>query len=359
VAYLLIAFQGEVVRSRTFSVVAALGILVIFSGLRGTMTPDMERYAFIYNQPLSPSSGVEPSFFLLARLLRAMGFDYHALFFAYTLITLLFTYLGIRNYTSHVTLSLLLYVLLPGYFLNLFVEMRELSAVAIAFYAMSVLKRKHIKMRMPLFLALMILAFCFHYSAVFCLATVLIAYKFIAKPHSKKVYLLLLFGTLLIPTSFLMGAINLFATPLLPARYQGYITMFMQVESSLAESGQLLKTLIYVAIATLFVYWRSPALNKNDDPSPLNLFVIGVVILNITRSFAAASRLSYYFLIYQIILFPEILAGVKDRVGRLLAAYTVVLFYLAQFMWGLFYYSVETGGYPYLHYQNVLFSLFK
>jgi hypothetical protein len=241
----------------------------------------------------------------------------------------------------------------------MFVEMREVCAVSIAFCATSLLRRRDIKLRVPVFLALVALSASFHYSAMLYWAIVLVSYKFITKPHSTKVYMSLLIGTLLIPTSAFVGAINLFALPLLPARYHGMIALFIEAETNLAESGQLLKTLIYVIVAVCFVYWQSPMQSKDEDYLPLNQFVLGVVILNLTRSFADISRLSYFFVIYQIVLFPAIIGRVKNRIGRLVTAYFMVLFYLAQFAWGLSYYSEEAGNHPFLHYQNVMFSILR
>jgi len=164
--------------------------------------------------------------------------------------------------------------------------------------------------------------------------------------------------TLLIPTSLLMGAISTVALPFVPARYQGYIALFMDIQTA-AESGQLLKTLIYVAIAVSFVVWRSRSSMRSSDEGivPLNLFIIGIVLLNLTRSLAAASRLAYFFLIYQIVIFPVLLEKVKDRVTRLATTYSVVIFYLAQFAWGLAYYSEEAANYPFLRFRNLIISL--
>ena len=357
-AFLLLAFQSELARNRFFDA-PVLFLLVLFAGFRDTMTPDMERYRQMYESiGTGESIALEPGFVFLSKLLNALGLDYHAFFFAFTFITLLFVYLGIRNYTCHVKLSLLLYVLIPACFLNLFVEMREASAVAVAFYATSLLNRKDIRFRIPIVFTLALLSLAFHFSAILYWPIFLLSYKFIKKPHSVALYLVLLIGTLMIPTSLFIGAISVVAFPFVPAKYQNYITLFMDIQAR-AESGQLLKTLIYVVIAVSLVLWRPPMKNRDEDHLPLNLFVIGVVILNLTRSLAVASRLSYFFLLYQIIVFPSLLETVKNRISRLVAAYGVVLFYFAQFAYGLAYYSEEASNYPFLHFQNAFFSLLR
>jgi len=359
-AFLLLVFQSELARNRLFDA-PVLGLLILFAGFRDAITPDMERYREMYEGIGSGASfPLEPVFLFFSRLLNWIGLDYHALFFVFTFLTLLFIYLGIRNYTNHANLSLLLYTLIPACFLNLFVEMREAGAVAVAFYATSVWNRKDInfRYRMPAVLALAVLSFLFHFSAILYWPIYLVSYRFIRKPHSLSLYLPLATLTLLIPTSLLMGAISTVALPFVPARYQGYIALFMDIQTA-AESGQLLKTLIYVAIAVSFVVWRSRSSMRSSDEGivPLNLFIIGIVLLNLTRSLAAASRLAYFFLIYQIVIFPVLLEKVKDRVTRLATTYSVVIFYLAQFAWGLAYYSEEAANYPFLRFRNLIISL--
>ena len=360
-AFLFLAFQSELARNRVFDA-PVLALLVLFAGFREAMTPDMERYRQMYEGIGSGESlPLETSFVYLSKLLNWLGLDYHALFFLFTFFTLLFVYLGIKNYTTHVKLSLLLYTLIPACFLNLFVEMREATAVAVAFYATSLWIRNDIKLRfrLPAVLALAALSLSFHFSAILYWPILLVFNRFIRKPHSLFLYLPLLIVTLLIPTSLIMGAISSVALPIVPARYQSYITIFMDIEAASTESGQLLKTLIYVAIAIGFVIWRSRSSMRDTDEDiiPLNLFVIGVVILSLTRSLAAASRLAYFFLIYQIVIFPALLENMKGRVARLAATYIVVLFYLAQFAWGLAYYSEEAANYPFLRFQNLVISL--
>lgn len=360
-AYLFLSFQSELLKDRTFGVYA-LALLILFAGFRGAITPDMKRYALLYQEANGMAPPVlEPSFTFLSRLLFGLGFDYHALFFSYTAITLLCVYWGIRNYTSRFKLALLLFVLLPGYFLNLFVEMRELCAVAIAFLGTSLLSSDEFRGRKPLLIILAALSICFHYSAAVYWLILIFTYRFVKKTHSTYLYLVLLVGTVLVPASLVLRGIGVLAGPLLPGRYHGYLMMVMRAEASMAESGQLLKTAIYIFLAVCLVFSRSGTRQEEIENSPvsLNLFVIGVVVLNLTRSYADISRLAYYFLIYQIILLPAALARIKDKINRLFGAYVVVAFYLAQFLWGLFYYSLEAGDYPFLHYRNVLFSLVR
>jgi transmembrane protein EpsG len=343
--YFLLAFQSEVLRNRFFAL-PALGALLIFAGFREAITPDMEQYRILYEDSRTLTAGfIEPTFLYLCKFLNALGFDYHALFFVYSLITLFFIYLAIRNYCDDIRLPLLLYVLIPGCFLNMFVEMREVCAISIALYATSQLK------------LLAILSALFHYSAILYWAIFLVLYKSLKRTHSTFLYLFLIITSLIIPTSILTSALQTVASPFVPAKYQAYIDMF-SAQSAGVDSAQLLKSLIYVILAILIIYSKAFARNEESDSIQLNLFVVGVLLLNLSRSNAVLSRVAYYFLIQQIVLLPEIVSKIDGQIKRLMATYCLVLFYLAQFAWGLFYFSPEEG-YIFLHYRNALLAALK
>ena len=88
--YFLLSFHSELQKNRFFAV-PVLGVLLFFVGLRGAMTPDMQRYREMYeNSKTMEFNSIEPSFLLISRFLNAMRLDYHALFFTYSFITLFF-----------------------------------------------------------------------------------------------------------------------------------------------------------------------------------------------------------------------------------------------------------------------------
>lgn len=358
-AYLLISIQSEVLRNRLFAV-PCIGLLLLFTGFREAMTPDLEEYRRLYEGISSFNVGfIEPSFLYISKSLLAIGMDYHALFFVYSLLTLVFTYFGIKNYTDDIKLSLLLYILIPSCFLNMFVEMREVCAIAIVFYATGLLYCGQRRFRIAKCAAFAILSIAFHYSALIYWIVVAAFAKPIRRVHSTRLYITAILSSFLIPTSVLVGIIRIAIVPITPIKYGRFLELFMQQDEGL-NAGQILKAAIYVSVAICFVVWKSKRIaeDRSDKMSysiSLNLFVIGIAILNLSRATGEISRLAYYFLIQQIVLFPFILERVNGNARRLLATYCLFLFYLAQFAWGLFYYS-PTAGYMYLNYQNVLLS---
>lgn len=331
--------------------------MLLFAGLREVMTPDMERYKELYHIVIAGNSAeIEPSFIFLSKILNAFGLDYHALFFAYTLITLVFLYLAISNCTRHIRLALLFYILIPACFLNLFVEMREVAAISIAFYATSILRQDDRKFRFYRVLFFALLSVLFHLSAIAYWAFFCASYGFIKRRRSIAIHCTALVLSLVVPTSAVIGLVRVIAYPFLPAKYQSLINVFLVSGTTLAEPGQIIKSLVYTLMAVCFIIWDSPLPEDDQEHLSVNLFVAGVVLMNLTRGFGDISRLSYYFLIFQVIIWASPLARIKDRIFRMTAVYGVVLFYLTQFLWGLFYFSVEAHDYVFLHYRNVLFS---
>ena len=361
-AYLFLCLQSEIQKNRFLFAASAIGILLFFAGCREAMSPDMVRYKEMYETFRDLGmAGMEPSFLFLSGLLNGIGLDYHALFFVYSFLTLLFIYLGIANYTSHVKLSLLFYVLIPNCFLNMFVEMREVCTVAIVFYATSILRSRQARFRILRTVAFAILSIFFHYSAILYWVLFLLLYKLMKRTYPARVYFAMIATSLLVPVSLLTKLAQLAIYPFAPAKYRSYIDMFINqnIEST---PGQILKVLIYVLLALVFILWKSKARHqegtstRESDPVPLNLFVIGVLIIAIARSVPEISRVAYFFLIQQIVIFPLLLDQVNGRVRKLLTAYCIFLFYLGQFTWGLFYFSPEAGAYVFLHYRNAFLA---
>jgi hypothetical protein len=253
------------------------------------MTPDSEEYRRLYESISSFDVGfIEPSFLYISKSLLAIGMDYHALFFVYSFLTLAFTYLGIKNYTEDIKLSLLLYILIPSCFLNMFVEMREVCAIAIVFYATSLLYCGQRRFRVAKCAAFAVLSVSFHYSALIYWIVVVVFSKPIRRVHSTRLYLTAILSSFLIPTSVLVGIIRIALFPITPVKYRRFLELFMQQDEGL-NAGQILKAAIYVSVAICFVLWKSKrvAEDRSDKMSytvSMNLFVIGIAILNLSRA---------------------------------------------------------------------------
>ncbi len=350
--YGTLSIVGRLINSKLLHVIAVV-FLVAFVGFSATMSPDWERYRDTYESALDATfSSIEPSFIIISLILGYLNLSYHFLFTLYAAITFYFIYKGAVNFTGAAYLPILLYLLIPGFFLNLFVELRQGASVAIAFYATSLLFKYGLKNKKYTIAIYAILSILFHYSALIYWLVFLFARKVTDKVHARTTYILTVIASMIIPTSFLIAIIYKTIYPFLMQKYQAYIDLFMYANGSMAESGQLLKDSVYLIMTILFVFCNYS--HKEEHRKifrPLNLFIYGVVLLNLLSAMSDMSRIAYYFLIYQVVIWPMVIDSIDNKVGRWLSTCAVSAVYLIQFIYGAYFLSEETGTHIFLHYK--------
>jgi EpsG-like putative glucosyltransferase len=350
IIYVCLSLTSSVTRNRFFHL-TAVGLLICFAGLRNPFTPDADRYRYFYEhfRDSDFQRVVEPSFFLIARTLNAFSLDYHVLFLLYTAATILFMYEGIRNLTPYVKTSMLLYLLVPHLFLGLFIEMRQDCAISIVFYAMSLLRKEHLRHRVAKIIFLAALSIAFHYSAAFYWVVFLITIPLLKRTFSFRTYGFVLLCSLLAPPTLVLRLILLGLYPVLPAAYQEHADGLLQLG---VASGQhsLLSLLIYNSLSLIFCYARR--INRDIPIDLTNLFVIGAVILNLTRLYGDIARVANYFIVFEIVLLPIVLFGLRKRAIKPLLIYCTLLLYSLHFVHGLYYFNEEANGYIFLHYSS-------
>lgn len=362
--YFLLSFTSYVSRNKIFFYLAILFVL-IFVGFKDIMTPDFENYAIVFENIEDIRTGIlEPSFTVISKILKILGFDYYALFFLYSFLTILFILLGIKELTNHQIFSFLLFLLVPGFFLNMFVQMRQTLSVAITFYSISLLLNK--KKFWFLFALISIIT---HYSAGWFWLILTFAYKFLSRNPSFKFYAIILIFSFVAVAVFRFDiyTFKIFIVPLLKIIpfFQKYIYYVEQVLNEEIEqvSFQVFKNIFYIINNLFWIYiiskeskfgQKSHHDKISRDIKLLNLIFIGILILNISFYFAPISRLAYYFFIFQIVLIPNGISYIKQKELKFLSLYTFTMLYFLMFIKGLFY-SLEGGQeYPFLNYKNIL-----
>jgi hypothetical protein len=348
--YVLLSLTSSVTRIRFFHV-TSVGLLICFVGFRNAFTPDAGRYRYFYEH-LSNSDFqrmVEPSFFFIGKILEALRLDYHALFLFYAAVTILFMYRGISNLTPYIKTSMLLYLLVPYLFLGLFIEMRQDCAIAIVLYAMSLWRNEHLKHRAVKIFMLAALSIAFHYSAGFYWLVFLISIRFLKRTFSFGVYGFALLCSLLVPPTLVLRLISLMLYPVLPNAYRAHVDDLVQLGAASGEHS-ILSLFIYNFLSLIFCYARK--INRNFPVDLTNLFVIGTVILNLTRLYGDLARIANYFIVFEIVLLPMLLFGLRQRAIKPLLIYCTLLLYTIHFVRGLYLFNEEAHGYIFLHYSS-------
>jgi hypothetical protein len=337
------------------------------------MSPDFERYAYMYENIESFGfDALEPFFIIMSFFLKSLGFDYYALFFIYAFLTILFILLGIKEFSKHYAIAMLLYLLVPGFFLNMFVEMRQVLAVATVFYAVGLILNKK---RHGYFLAF--LSIITHYSAMFFWFIFIIFKKFFGKQYFLWFYvislvmsfvLVVIFRLDLAFFNFLFMIFNSLSSflPFLQ-KYLTYLALVISGEVSQVQA-QLLKNTFYILNTLFLLYVLRYIIKEHNSIHPMadlkrdnyliNFLTVGTIILNISFYVAEVSRIAYYFLIFQIVLIPNIILKIPNFYIRYLFFIIILFVYISMFIKGLLYYSEEWQDYIFFNYKNILFERF-
>ncbi|WP_353167590.1 EpsG family protein [Acinetobacter sp.] len=313
--------------------------IVFFVGFRFETGYDWAMYRNFFEYDTFHHT-IEFGYVFFIKFLRVFFSDFQSLFFFTALATYLFLYLGIKKYTNHSSIAVLIFVLIPGLFLNTFSIMRQELAIVIAFYAFSFLRDK----KFFIYLLLMILAFSFHYTVAIAFVTHLLVWKYAPKVKYNYYYYLILFSMLFL--GFNIG--NLVYYFAKGARYEFY---------QAGESVSLIKILILNTLALVYVYLSPKIIEKNKyNIYIVALFVMNIVYLNIFSSVIALSRFSYYFKIFEIVLVAELLF-IFDKKIRVLALISLVLLYSVLYIGALKVDMAETRTVNNLvPYKNIFFD---
>lgn len=367
-SYIVLSLTSYVSKSRVFFYLALI-IIILFVGFKDIMSPDFERYAKAFeNIENIGFEKLEPLFFLFSKILKISGFNYYALFFLYSFLTILFILLGIKKMTNYQAISFLFFLLVPGFFLNMFVEMRQILAVAITFYSVAFFLDKR-----KTWLLFAILSAMAHYSAIFFWLIFGFIYKFLPKIYSLKTYAVLLILSFVF-TGIFKFDIQIFKTILPLLNIIPFFQKYIYYVNYRLEGGikqvefQFFKNIFYIVNLLFLIYIFKLSNRKTNDIKDvmskkiilLNSLFIGVLILNITFYIAPISRIAYYFLIFQIVIIPNIIFDLKMKEVKVLILCFYFFVYVLMFIKGLFFYSEEAQDYIFLNYKNILFNiLFK
>lgn len=360
--YLAMSFFSELYKHKGFWVIGLIFVL-FFVGFKDKMSPDLERYAFMYeNYGMLSPKWIEPGFIFTAFILNKLEFSWVALFFVYSSLTILFIVLGIKNFTDKVIFAFLIFLFVPGFFLNMWVEIRQMLALSLAFYAVSLInvntRYKKLKFTLSLFSSII-----FHYSSIIFWLLFFSLKKFLPRKFSFYTYSVILLVSIIIPfigiEKFIFEIINEMLSYFSPmTKYTSYFGSYLEGKETGLNFFNLLKSVIYTFLA-FFISFCYNKFHRYERANTilLNLFIIGVLILNISVFNSPISRVGYYFLIYQIILIPNLIYKFEKKETKILILYLFLLFYFSQFLKGLFYYSTEAESYIFLHYKNVLINI--
>lgn len=235
---------------------------------------------------------------------------------------------SIWDYSEHFTFSMFLFVTMGLFFTSMNI-IRQFIAIAILFYGFRFVKNKSFLK----YLVCVLLAYGFHASAI-----IMAPLYFLIK--QEKLYL---WSLVLILASFLMmNRVDAIGNLLFEdSKYSIYFDTFGD------EGVNILRILSTAIPCSIVLIWRRWIVNqKKAEYCEVNMLVITLIVCVFSSMNIYFNRISYYFSVAALIMFPKIQLIFTENSKRLVLSMMIVLF----FLFGLYQASISAS------YHNILFE---
>ena len=337
---LTVDFALQPKRYGVFTFLAVAGV-IIFTVLRFETGYDYLNYVGYYRADVVSliDNHVEWGFLGIITLLKGLYLDYFWLFFLFGLAIVLLAFRGIRLYTTHVRIAFLIFLLIPGLYLNSFSIIRQSLAIMLLFNGYYYLWNK----RYTCWWVFAVSAVLFHYSAL-----LVIPFLWLAIKLQNRAKLLLLVG---VPLSLFLAQINIVGKVVGWVLGNSKFAVYIGVEDSGTSMVKLL-VLNFSVLPYLFFYKWLDACNR----SFLVLAVVGLMLLNVFADVGAITRIGYYFKIFEVVLLANIVAFIKKGWSQILFYLLLIAYFFTMFYSSLSYDYKEVTEYPKLTPYKTIFE---
>ena len=323
---------GQKRKLRTPTIIAIL-IPTLVGGLRYRVGVDYVSY--MSKLMVAPESGLaefssrfggmEPALWLFGQL------PWQIFFFATSFLTILFFYLGFKNFGSkHIGLCMLLVMLVI--FPQALGGVRQGVSMAICFYAFSFIpKRRHIA-----FLVLILFAALFHYSALVMFLLLPLYHLIVAKPETDKKFLVktgIMIAALAV--AVVVGFQVIEHIPFL-SKYAIYSTdAFVEQYGQYTSSHNILPEIASFALIIMF-YGHLVRGNKSNGRFMFMTIVLMLAVTLIGFKVPLASRLADYFIAFFILAITSAIDAFSDRESRIVMAGIAIAYAVLFFVAGVY-----------------------
>lgn len=326
-------------RANLFVSILTFSIVVWFIGLRSGIA-DTSAYISMFNsldptvQSILSYEGRDSGFFSFSILFKKfISEDFHIWLFIIALISGICIMYSLYKYSPMFELSSFLFIATTNFtwMLN---GMRQFIPASILFACIPLIinKKKYI------FIVLVILLSTFHLSVIIMIP----AYFLVQRRFTKNIIPLILFFSLF--AIFSNKLIPMMEPLLENTQYAGYTEHIMEFEGS-----SIIRVLVAsVPILIAIIKWK---MISNIDNKILNI-CLNMSIINICMMIVSTSvggifigRLSIYFDLYNLILYPMLLMQFENKKEKRLIYYLCVIFYILYFyyqmvvVWSMYYIS--------------------
>lgn len=300
-------------KNNNFFIYFGLFVIFLITATRFDTGYDFYNYHLFYREDIPES--IEPLFKLTVYLLKYFTDNSQWMFVFYSFIIIFVTYFTIIKMTKYTKIALLIFLLIPGLYINSFSIIRHSVALSLFFLGTYYILFENKSLKFWIY---SILAIGFHYSAILPIIIVYFFKKILFIKYSIFIYIILII------LSITFSELNV--AEFLITNSFGKFPVYLDYKTEVSMIKQIVLNIFFIFLAFL-------TLKKSDSMNNymfLNLIFIGILILNIFSNYQAVTRLSYYFLIFQIILIPNILYSFKDNISKIILLILFVIFYSLQ-----------------------------
>jgi transmembrane protein EpsG len=306
---------GSLIRSRTISI-AAVVLAIAFCGLRYETGYDYNSYRSFFEDLWTYEGLLEPGFFYFVDLANIVGASTFALFFLFALVTHGLAYYTLRKVSVSPNLAFLIYLLIPGLYLNSFSILRQAFAVSVFAYATYRLIAKESKLE---YVCWGLLATSFHFTAALPFLVAFAMFRSAWVP-TRGTCLLLLIASLIIS--------QLPVAQTLLGMFGG--TKFESYAEGQEQQGVL--KIIASNLLALFIIYHARYFERSKALMYfLKLWLTGAILYNCFVQFTPVTRISYYFGFFSIPLLIYIVEMYRGSL-KLLTRASLILFFAAGFV---------------------------
>lgn len=337
-AELALLYFASTMRVQPLRMLAAL-LAIAFCGLRYETGYDYNSYRSFFEDLEIYEGILEPGFHYAIASANRLGISTSGIFFLFAMFTHGIAFAALMRTANNRSLAFLIYLLIPGLYLNSFSIVRQALAVAIFGWAAYRLISGNRKIE---FLLLGALAASFHLPAII---PTIVAFAIYLGPR----------GIPKNSTSSIILLASLIASQLPLAQLA--LGFFSDTKYEFYMEGQASQGLAKVAgtvVIAAFMVWHSDYFSK--DPMRAffyKLWLIGAVMFNIFMQITPLTRISYYFSIIAIPLFVDA-ALAHHKLDRLICRGFVVAFFAAGFIAALYNDTLVDDPITMLNYKSIL-----
>ncbi|MBC7751333.1 MAG: EpsG family protein [Candidatus Saccharibacteria bacterium] len=336
----VLLLTANLMRRRVLGLVAA-AVAIAFCGFRYETGYDYNNYRDFFENIEINGALLEPGFYFLVYLANMVELSTFALFFLFALMTHGLAYLTLSRMSIAPNLAFLIYLLIPGLYLNSFSVIRSAFAVVVFGYAAVRLISGGSRLE---FIVWGALAASFHYTATlpFVVAFMIFLAPMGLPRRSVCIFLLItsLFASQLPLAQNILNAFG-------GTKFDSYAEM--------KESQNVIK-IIASNLLALFVIWRSGFFKDSKSLAYYyKIWLVGVVLFNIFVEFSAVTRVSYYFGFFSIPLMICAVSG-YGTLGKLMGRSALIVFFAASFVMALYNDTLVEDPLNMLNYQSIFDS---